>query len=114
MNATFELHFNRTSTVEPLEGGVLSQLDDINAFSDSSAAFNASTRGNEAAVDFLTSFPNHMMLDIWVEAHNRLGRVESEHLKEEAGWFGKWASCGLRLVHVWSWSLVLVSVWSMT
>lgn len=55
----------------------------------SSAAFNASTRGNEAAVDFLTSFPNHMMLDIWVEAHNRLGRVESEHLKEEAGWFVK-------------------------
>ncbi|TNN45036.1 Interleukin-6 receptor subunit beta [Liparis tanakae] len=55
----------------------------------SSAAFNASTRDNEAAVDFLTIFPDHMMLDIWVEAHNWLGRVESEHLKEEAGWFVK-------------------------
>lgn len=37
----------------------------------------------------LTIFPNHMTLEFWVEASNRLGKIESEHLKEDAGWFGK-------------------------
>lgn len=30
-----------------------------------------------------------MLLDIWVEARNILGASESEHLQEDAGWFGK-------------------------
>lgn len=34
-------------------------------------------------------FPNHMTLEFWVEASNELGRIESEHLKEDAGCFGK-------------------------
>ncbi|XP_071371765.1 interleukin-6 receptor subunit beta [Centroberyx affinis] len=34
-------------------------------------------------------FPNHMRLDIWVEAENKLGKVESEHLIEESEWFVK-------------------------
>lgn len=38
---------------------------------------------------FLEAFPYHMFLDIWVEAHNELGTVESEHLKRDSDWFGK-------------------------
>lgn len=34
-------------------------------------------------------YPFHMNLDIWVEARNILGTAESEHLQEDAGWFGK-------------------------
>lgn len=36
-------------------------------------------------------FPNHMLLDISVEAENRLGKVESEHLIRESAWFGEFA-----------------------
>ncbi|XP_044029099.1 interleukin-6 receptor subunit beta isoform X7 [Siniperca chuatsi] len=50
--------------------------------------FNVSTRKNSAHV-YVETFPFHMTLDIWVEAHNKLGKVESEHLKEYAGWFVK-------------------------
>lgn len=37
-------------------------------------------------------FPNHMLLDISVEAENKLGKVESEHLIRESAWFGEFAS----------------------
>uniref|UniRef100_A0A8C3AUW8 Fibronectin type-III domain-containing protein n=1 Tax=Cyclopterus lumpus TaxID=8103 RepID=A0A8C3AUW8_CYCLU len=55
----------------------------------SSTTYNVSTQENHAMVHFVSSFPTHMMLEIWVEAHNKLGRIESEHLKEDAGWFVK-------------------------
>lgn len=50
--------------------------------------FNASTRENHAEV-VMNIFPSHMNMDIWVEARNKLGTVESEHLRKDAGWFGK-------------------------
>lgn len=37
----------------------------------------------------LEVYPFHVTLDIWVEAKNILGTAESEHLQEDAGWFGK-------------------------
>lgn len=36
-------------------------------------------------------FPNHMLLDISVEAENKLDTVESEHLIRESAWFGELA-----------------------
>ncbi|XP_068430392.1 interleukin-6 receptor subunit beta [Clinocottus analis] len=54
-----------------------------------STTYNVSTQKNFASVDFVTAFPNHMILEIWVEAHNKLGRIQSEHLKNEAGCFVK-------------------------
>lgn len=47
-----------------------------------------STTENEAQMS-LEIFPNHMALDFWLEASNDLGKIESEHLKEDAGCFGK-------------------------
>lgn len=41
-----------------------------------------------------------MTLDIWVEAHNKLGKIESEHLIEDANWFGK-----LNVVILFEWGL---------
>lgn len=49
---------------------------------------NESTSENSTQVA-LEIFPDHLNMEIWVEAHNILGRIESEHLKEDAGWFGK-------------------------
>uniref|UniRef100_A0A3Q3VWU5 Fibronectin type-III domain-containing protein n=1 Tax=Mola mola TaxID=94237 RepID=A0A3Q3VWU5_MOLML len=43
---------------------------------------------NKATVT-LDVFPFHTTLEIWVEAQNKLGKTESEHLKEEAGVFVK-------------------------
>ncbi|XP_023142060.2 interleukin-6 receptor subunit beta isoform X2 [Amphiprion ocellaris] len=37
----------------------------------------------------LNVFPSFMLLDIWVEAHNKLGTIESEHLKKDANYFVK-------------------------
>ncbi|XP_070780772.1 interleukin-6 receptor subunit beta isoform X2 [Enoplosus armatus] len=37
----------------------------------------------------MSIFPNHMALDVWVEAHNSLGRAESEHLRGDANIFVK-------------------------
>lgn len=37
----------------------------------------------------LEVYPYHMTLEIWVEARNILGTAESEHLQEDAGWFGE-------------------------
>ncbi|KAM9841833.1 interleukin-6 receptor subunit beta isoform 2-T2 [Aulostomus maculatus] len=50
--------------------------------------FNVSTSKTSAKVN-LDVFPNHMMMEIWVEAWSRLGSVESKHLKEDACWFVK-------------------------
>ncbi|KAM9306701.1 interleukin-6 receptor subunit beta isoform 2-T2 [Pholidichthys leucotaenia] len=49
---------------------------------------NTSVDTNSATVSFDT-YPNFMSLDIWVEAHNNLGKVESEHLIKWAGEFVK-------------------------
>ncbi|KAM9793544.1 interleukin-6 receptor subunit beta isoform X1 [Syngnathus typhle] len=51
-------------------------------------AYNVSTEENTATVT-MNSFPNHLALEIWVVAHNELGTVESERLKQEANWFAK-------------------------
>lgn len=60
----------------------------LKSFVNSSQIFNGQTGENRTKVS-LGVFPNHMTLDIWVEAHNKLGKIESEHLKKDAGWFGK-------------------------
>ncbi|XP_065821597.1 interleukin-6 receptor subunit beta isoform X2 [Labrus bergylta] len=49
---------------------------------------HSATRDKRAQV-FLGTFPDHTNLEIWVEAHNKLGRAESEHLFENAGKFIK-------------------------
>ncbi|XP_070706355.1 interleukin-6 receptor subunit beta isoform X2 [Pempheris klunzingeri] len=51
-------------------------------------SYNVSTPNKSAEVS-LDTFPAHMILEIWVEAHNKLGKIESERLKEDAGWFVK-------------------------
>ncbi|KAL6097387.1 il6st [Pungitius sinensis] len=51
--------------------------------------YNVSTSENHAQVDLENSFPNHMMLEIWVVAHNILGEIQSEHLSKEADSFVK-------------------------
>uniref|UniRef100_A0AAQ4NQM3 Interleukin 6 signal transducer n=1 Tax=Gasterosteus aculeatus aculeatus TaxID=481459 RepID=A0AAQ4NQM3_GASAC len=51
--------------------------------------YNVSTGENHAQVEFVDSFPDHMMLEIWVEAHNKLGKTQSEHLSRDAGSFVK-------------------------
>ena len=50
--------------------------------------YTVTTRENHAEVIF-DIFPFHMALEIWVKAHNQLGQIESEHLSEYAGFFGK-------------------------
>lgn len=57
-------------------------------FVNSGQTYSVQTHENRATVSPET-FPSHMALEIWVEAHNKLGKVESEHLKEDADWFGK-------------------------
>ncbi|XP_076614162.1 interleukin-6 receptor subunit beta [Chaetodon auriga] len=54
----------------------------------SGQTYNVTTTLNQAQVP-LEIYPHHMTLEIWVEAHNKLGNIESEHLKEDAGWFVK-------------------------
>lgn len=48
----------------------------------------AEVKGNRATVS-MDIFPHHLELEIWVEARNSLGRVESEHLKKLADSFVK-------------------------
>lgn len=50
--------------------------------------YSATTYGNRVLVP-MDFYPFHMNLDIWVEAHNILGTAESEHLQQDADWFGK-------------------------
>ncbi|XP_040013305.1 interleukin-6 receptor subunit beta isoform X2 [Xiphias gladius] len=52
------------------------------------ASYNVSTHENSAQIN-TNVFPNFMELEIWVEAHNKLGAIESEHLKKDAGYFVK-------------------------
>ncbi|XP_078128319.1 interleukin-6 receptor subunit beta [Sander vitreus] len=47
------------------------------------------TQENRIQVKLGDIFPIHMILEVWVEAHNKLGKIESEHLKEDSGWFVK-------------------------
>ncbi|KAL7376916.1 hypothetical protein ABVT39_018365 [Epinephelus coioides] len=54
-----------------------------------SRTYNVSTPNKSAQVKFENSFPNHMTLEVWVEAHNKLGKIQSEHLKKDASWFVK-------------------------
>ncbi|KAM8828071.1 interleukin-6 receptor subunit beta isoform 2-T2 [Spinachia spinachia] len=52
-------------------------------------AYNVTTREKHAQVDFVDSFPNHVILEVWVEAHNKLGTIHSEHLYKYADSFVK-------------------------
>nr|XP_019963736.1 PREDICTED: interleukin-6 receptor subunit beta [Paralichthys olivaceus] len=52
------------------------------------SAHNVSTVESSASVA-MSIFPNYMELEIWVEAKNTLGTVESERLKREAEYFVK-------------------------
>lgn len=54
-----------------------------------SSSYNVTTTEKTVKIDAGTTFPNHMELEIWVEAHNTLGSEESEHLKKDAGYFVK-------------------------
>ncbi|TDH01717.1 hypothetical protein EPR50_G00165540 [Perca flavescens] len=47
------------------------------------------TQKNNTQVKLGDTFPHYMTLEVWVEAHNKLGKIESEHLKEDSGWFVK-------------------------
>ncbi|XP_059213578.1 interleukin-6 receptor subunit beta [Centropristis striata] len=51
--------------------------------------YTAVTTEDNVQVTFEDSFPNHMSLEVWVEAHNRLGRIQSEHLHRDANGFVK-------------------------
>ncbi|XP_069025170.1 interleukin-6 receptor subunit beta [Embiotoca jacksoni] len=50
--------------------------------------FNASARANSAKVS-MPIFPSFATLEIWVEARNKLGALESEHLVHDANYFVK-------------------------
>uniref|UniRef100_A0A3Q1I5R0 Fibronectin type-III domain-containing protein n=1 Tax=Anabas testudineus TaxID=64144 RepID=A0A3Q1I5R0_ANATE len=50
--------------------------------------FNATTQDNHTVVP-LNLFPHHMTMEFWVEAHNKLGTIESDHLKNDANCFIK-------------------------
>lgn len=60
----------------------------LKSFLSSGKNYSMETRENQATIS-MSTFPNHMTLEIWVESHNKLGKVESEHLDAEADWFGK-------------------------
>ncbi|XP_074545758.1 interleukin-6 receptor subunit beta-like isoform X1 [Halichoeres trimaculatus] len=49
---------------------------------------SSTTRTTRAQVS-LGTYPNHMTLEIWVQAENNLGTAESEHLRKDSGWFVK-------------------------
>ena len=57
-------------------------------FINSERTHSAVTEGNSASVS-LSVFPQFMELEIWVEAKNKLGTIESERLRREAGYFGQ-------------------------
>lgn len=42
----------------------------------------------------MAAYPFQMSLEIWVEAHNVLGTAQSEHVLQNAEWFGKLTLCG--------------------
>ncbi|XP_028273714.1 interleukin-6 receptor subunit beta isoform X2 [Parambassis ranga] len=50
--------------------------------------YNISTQLKRAELD-LDTYPNHMNLDVWVTARNKLGTVESDHLIHDANYFVK-------------------------
>ncbi|XP_022600133.1 interleukin-6 receptor subunit beta isoform X1 [Seriola dumerili] len=52
------------------------------------ASYNMTTSGNSAKIS-MSVFPHFMEVEIWVEAHNKLGTVETEHLKRESGYVVK-------------------------
>ncbi|XP_038590659.1 interleukin-6 receptor subunit beta isoform X1 [Micropterus salmoides] len=60
----------------------------LNVIVTSTQTYSVSTQENCAIVS-MKIYPSHMTLDIWVEAHNKLGKIESEHLIEDANWFVK-------------------------
>ncbi|KAG7240884.1 hypothetical protein INR49_023458 [Caranx melampygus] len=53
------------------------------------SSYNVTTTEKRVKIDMGDAFPDFMELEIWVEAHNSLGREESEHLRKEAGYFVK-------------------------
>lgn len=52
------------------------------------STFSVSTSETSGSLHMLV-YPFHMLLDVWVEARNILGANESQHLLEDAGWFGE-------------------------
>ncbi|XP_068608839.1 interleukin-6 receptor subunit beta [Brachionichthys hirsutus] len=53
------------------------------------AQLQIKTNGSNAEVSLGETFPFYTHLEIWVEAQNELGKMETEHLKEDADWFVK-------------------------
>ncbi|XP_063745522.1 interleukin-6 receptor subunit beta isoform X2 [Eleginops maclovinus] len=51
--------------------------------------YNVTTEETHAQIEFEDTYPFFMHLDVWVEAHNKLGKMESEHIGEDANWFVK-------------------------
>ncbi|XP_033981679.1 interleukin-6 receptor subunit beta-like isoform X2 [Trematomus bernacchii] len=51
--------------------------------------YNVSTEGTHAQVDLGDTYPHFMNLEVWVEAHNKLGKIESEHITQDANSFVK-------------------------
>lgn len=52
-------------------------------------SYNVTTTEKRVEIDVGGTFPNFMELEVWVEAHNSLGREESERLRKESGCFGE-------------------------
>ncbi|CAG5867076.1 unnamed protein product [Menidia menidia] len=55
----------------------------------SSQEHNSSNTTSNSGHISLGTYPNFMPLEIWVEARNKLGTVESEHLNKDANYFIK-------------------------
>ncbi|XP_033951974.1 interleukin-6 receptor subunit beta isoform X1 [Pseudochaenichthys georgianus] len=51
--------------------------------------YSVSTEGTHAQVEFVDTYPHFMTLEIWVEAHNMLGKIESERITQDANSFVK-------------------------
>ncbi|XP_033981911.1 interleukin-6 receptor subunit beta-like isoform X2 [Trematomus bernacchii] len=51
--------------------------------------YSVSTEGTHAQVDLGDTYPHFMNLEVWVEAHNKLGKIESEHITQDANSFVK-------------------------
>ncbi|XP_072310111.1 interleukin-6 receptor subunit beta [Eucyclogobius newberryi] len=73
---------------QPLPGD-FSTMYTVNVnFVNSFKSFNKTTSESSADVD-TEVFPNFIFLDVWVEAENELGKMESEHLLVESNSFIK-------------------------
>lgn len=67
---------------------------------DRASNYSVRTTKNSDSV-FLNYYPFYMNLYIWVEARNMLGTVESEHLHQQADWFGKLMLKPTAYISIW-------------